>query len=75
MMNPLPAGRSTISKRVTASLVVLALAAPAALASSTSASQGIVHTQIDRSGTVLVTGFDGGVALTPAASSGSSSRP
>ncbi len=61
---PVATGRSRISKRVLASLVVLGVAAPAALASSTSARQGIVHAYVDRSGTVVVTGYDGGVGLT-----------
>jgi hypothetical protein len=66
-MNSLTAGNSRISKRVAAGLMALALAiaAPAALASSSSTSHGVVHTQVLRSGTVVVSGYDGGVPVSP----------
>ncbi len=43
----------------------LAIAAPAAFASSTSSHQTIVHAHMDRSGTMVVTGYDGGAPLAP----------
>ena len=43
----------------------LAIAAPAAFASSTSGHQTIVHAHMDRSGTMVVTGYDGGAPLAP----------
>jgi hypothetical protein len=67
-MNSLTAGKGRISKRAAAGLMALALAvaAPAALAASTSpASRGVVHTFVQRSGTVVVSGYDGGVAIAP----------
>jgi hypothetical protein len=72
-MYSLTAGRRRISTRMAASLVALALiasaagAASAAGGTSNSAAPVIVHTHIDRSGTVTVTGYDGGVAVAPAA--------
>jgi hypothetical protein len=64
-MDPITVGRGRICRRVAASLaaVALAVAAPAALASSTSVREGVVHTYIDRSGTTVVSGYDGGVAI------------
>jgi len=64
-MNSLTAGKSRISRRVAAGLMALALAiaAPAALAASSSGRQGVVHTQLLRSGTVVVSGYDGGVPI------------
>ncbi len=86
-------GKRKVSRRVAAGLVVLAVAAPVALASSASerhrsaqaspvrqrpavrrapagqgavAGQGTVHAYVDRSGTVVVSGYDGGAALAPA---------
>jgi hypothetical protein len=66
-MTSLTAGKSRISKRAAAGLMALALAvaAPAALAASTSSSRGVVHTFVQRSGTVVVSGYDGGVAIAP----------
>jgi hypothetical protein len=52
------------AKRLSAA--VLAIAATAVFAASTSAHQTLVHTHRDRSGTVLVTGYDGGAPLAPA---------
>jgi hypothetical protein len=72
-MYSLTAGRRRVSKRMAASLVVSAVmaaavgAASAAGAASSPTSAGVVHTRIDRSGTVTVTGYDGGVAVAPAA--------
>jgi hypothetical protein len=67
-MNPFTARKSRVSKRLAMSLMALALAvaAPAALASSTSTRQGVVHTYVQRSGMVVVTGYDGGAPLAPA---------
>ncbi|HEY5189237.1 MAG TPA: hypothetical protein VII87_09405 [Solirubrobacteraceae bacterium] len=55
-----------ITKRVAAAVIGLAIAAPAALAATGSSSQAVVHTHIESSGTVSVSGYDGGVALAPA---------
>jgi hypothetical protein len=69
-MSSFTAGNGRIYKRVAAGLAAaaLAIAAPAALAASTStsASRGVVHAKIERSGTVLVSGYDGGAPVTPA---------
>jgi hypothetical protein len=67
-VNRLTARNSRASKRLAAGLLALglAVAAPAALASSTSARQGVVHTYVQRSGTVVVTGYDGGAPVAPA---------
>jgi hypothetical protein len=56
-----------VPKRIAAGFVALAIAAPAALASSAPApaTQAVVHTRIERSGTVVVSGYDGGVPLDP----------
>jgi hypothetical protein len=75
-MYSLTAGRRRrrISKRMAASLVALAViasaagAASASGAASSSTAPGVVHAHIDRSGTVVVTGYDGGVAVATAAS-------
>jgi hypothetical protein len=51
-------------KRIAAVVLALsALAAPAALAASSSSSHVVAH--IDRSGTVNVSGYDGGAPLAP----------
>jgi hypothetical protein len=59
--------RSTvIRRRLVAGAVVLAAAAtaPVAVAASTThSSSPAVHTQVQKDGTVLVSGFDGGVSL------------
>jgi hypothetical protein len=55
-----------IRRRFVAAAVVLAAAvsAPVAVAASSSdSSSTAVHTQVQKDGTVLVSGFDGGVAL------------
>jgi hypothetical protein len=69
-MQSLTAGKRTTHRRIAAGLaaVALAVAAPVALASqaSTSVRQGVVHTHLDRSGTTVVSGYDGGVAIAPA---------
>ena len=55
-----------IRRRIVAGAVVLAAAASAPVAvaaTSSSSSRSGVHTQVQRDGTVQVSGFDGGVAL------------
>jgi hypothetical protein len=55
-----------IRRRIVAGTVVLAAAvsAPVALAAGSShSSSTAVHTQVQKDGTVLVSGFDGGVSL------------
>jgi hypothetical protein len=44
----------------------MAVVVPAALASSTSTNSGVVHAYVDRSGTTVVSGYDGGAPLAPA---------
>jgi VIT1/CCC1 family predicted Fe2+/Mn2+ transporter len=67
-VTPSTTGRSRISKRLAAAVaaVALAVAAPAALAatSSSSSQKPVVHVAIQRSGTVVVSGYDGGAPLT-----------
>ena len=65
-MNSFTANRSRITKRAAAILVTMAVVAPAALASSTSTNSGVVHAYVDRSGTTVVSGYDGGAPLAPA---------
>jgi hypothetical protein len=60
--------RRTITKRTAGGLAVLALAiaAPAAYAASTAASQKpVVHEYIQKSGLAVVSGYDGGAPLQP----------
>jgi hypothetical protein len=53
-------------RRRTLAVTVLAVAVAAAVLSpATSAHQTIVHAQLTRSGTVVVSGFDGGATLAP----------
>ena len=55
-----------IRRRIVAGAVVLvaAVSAPVAVAASSSSSpRAGVHTQVQRDGTVQVSGYDGGVAL------------
>ena len=59
--------RKKITKRVAAVFVGLAIAAPTALAATGSSSQAVVHAHIESSGTISVSGYDGGVALAPGA--------
>jgi hypothetical protein len=47
--------------------IVVALAVIAAVAASTSAHQTLIHTHIARDGSVVVSGFDGGAPVAPAA--------
>ncbi|HEX5192613.1 MAG TPA: hypothetical protein VFW09_07405 [Solirubrobacteraceae bacterium] len=60
-----------IRRRIVAGAVVLAAAvsAPVAVAATSSnpssSSKTAVHTQVQRDGTVQVSGYDGGVALQP----------
>ena len=44
---------------------LLGTAAPAAFAATTSSHQTVVHAQLQKSGVVVVTGFDGGAPLLP----------
>jgi hypothetical protein len=57
--------RIAISKRAAAILAVLALAVSALFATATSARQTLVHTHLAQGGTIVVTGYDGGVPLAP----------
>jgi hypothetical protein len=59
--------RNTIIKRAAAGLVALAIAAPAAVA-ATSSGTAVVRTHVERSGTISVSGYDGGVPLAPPSS-------
>jgi hypothetical protein len=59
--------KSKIIKRAAAGLVALAIAAPAAVAASSSGT-AVVHTHVERSGTIAVSGYDGGVPLAPSSS-------
>ena len=55
-----------IRRRIVAGAVVLAAAASAPVAvaaASSSSSRTAVHTQVQRDGTTLVSGYDGGVPL------------
>jgi hypothetical protein len=56
--------RNRILKRAGAGLVALAIAAPAAMA-ATSSSPPVVHTHVLKSGTIAVSGYDGGAPLAP----------
>jgi len=69
----LASGEPKISKRLTAALVALVLVISAAFAAVTSAAPTAVTAQVQKSGAVVVTGYDGGVALAPA--TGSSTHP
>jgi hypothetical protein len=55
-----------ITRRMAATLAVLALTASAAGAATGSMTSGVVHAHIDRSGTTVVSGYDGGAPLAPA---------
>jgi hypothetical protein len=66
-MNSRTASRNRIIKRAAAGLVAMAIAAPAAVA-ATSSGTGVVHTHLERSGTIAVSGYDGGAALAPSSS-------
>ena len=50
--------------RLLAVLAALVIAAAATFAAVSGASQPFVHTSIDRSGSIHVTGYSGGVSLT-----------
>jgi hypothetical protein len=52
-------------RRRVAILAIAALGAAAALAPATSAQQTVVHTFVAKDGTMVVSGYDGGVALKP----------
>jgi hypothetical protein len=59
--------RFTFFRRRFVVAIVVALAVIAAVAASTSAHQTLVHTQVARDGTLVVSGYDGGATLAPAA--------
>ncbi len=52
-----------VNLRLLALIVALVLAAAATFAAISGASQPSVHTAIDRTGSVHVSGYDGGVSL------------
>ncbi len=54
---------TSINLRLLALLAALALAASATFAAVGAASQPTVHAAIDRTGSVQVSGYDGGVSL------------
>ncbi len=56
-----------LRRRVIAVLVVALIAAAALATASTSARQTLVRAHIARDGSVMVSGFDGGAPLAPAA--------
>jgi hypothetical protein len=66
-MYALAAPHHLFVKRAIAILAILVTAAAivAALAAATSADQTIVHSHIAKGGTVVVSGYDGGVPLAP----------
>ena len=66
-MNPRTASRNTIIKRAAAGLVAMAIAAPAAVA-ATSSGTAVVHSHVERSGTIAVSGYDGGAPLATSSS-------
>jgi hypothetical protein len=61
------ATRMTFFRRRALVAFVAVLAAAAALAASTSAHQTLVRAHVARDGSVVVSGFDGGAPLAPAA--------
>jgi hypothetical protein len=62
------ASKTQILKRRIAALAVAAVAATAILAATSSASQPTtVHSYVAKNGTTVVSGYDGGVALTKSA--------
>ncbi len=66
-MHSRTASRNRIIKRAAAGLVAMAIAAPAAVA-ATSSGTAVVHSHVERSGTVAVSGYDGGAALATSSS-------
>jgi hypothetical protein len=61
------ASKTQILKRRIAALAVAAVAASALFAATTSAQQTTVHSYVAKNGTTVVSGYDGGVALTKSA--------
>jgi hypothetical protein len=61
------ATRMTFFRRRALVAFVAALAAAGALAASTSANQTLVRAHIARDGSVVISGYDGGAPLAPAA--------
>jgi hypothetical protein len=61
------ADRSRFRKRLAAGAVALAVAvgAPAAALAATSSGSQPVHAQVQKSGAVIVSGYDGGAPLAP----------
>lgn len=69
-MYALSAHQNRFSKRLTVALVALVLAISAAFAAATAAQPGTAVTaQVQKSGAVVITGYDGGVPLAPASGS------
>ncbi len=71
-MSAPPTGPGRLSKKAAAGVAVLALAvaAPAAAlaasgSASASSSHAVVHAAVQRSGLVVVSGYDGGASLAP----------
>ncbi len=58
-----PAIPTPLNARLVAMVAALVLAAAAAFAAASSASSPVVHTAIDSTGSIHVSGYDGGVAL------------
>ncbi len=58
-----PAIPMPLHGRLVAVVTALVLAAGAALAAASSARSPVVHTAIDSTGSIHVSGYDGGVAL------------
>ena len=54
---------TSLNTRAVAIIAALVLAAAAAFAAVSAASQSVVHASIDRTGSVHVSGYDGGVSL------------
>ena len=61
------ASPATIAKRRLAVLAIAGLGAAALLAPATSARQALVHSFLAKNGTTVVSGYDGGVAVTRSA--------
>jgi hypothetical protein len=66
-MSALAAPQTLILKRAAAILALVAavVAIAAAVAAATADHQTVVHTHLAKGGTVVVSGYDGGVALPP----------
>lgn len=64
-MYAIAAPKFSLTKRAAAILAVLVLAASALFATATSARQTLVHAQLTKAGTIVVTGYDGGAPLAP----------